>query len=97
MRVLFAARISDMETGHKVFRRSAIEGLSLRANRFDFEPEFVCRMLARRVRLGERPIGYTPRGYADGKSIGWRDGVHAVWTILKWRLLTWGEALRGRR
>lgn len=91
VRVLFAARITDMETGHKVFRRSVVEGMTLRANRFDFEPEFVCRVLARRVRLGERPIGYTPRGYADGKSIDWRDGLEAVATIVRWRLLTWRE------
>jgi len=97
VRALFAARISDMETGHKVFRRQVVEGLALRANRFDFEPEFVCRVLARRVRLGERPIGYEPRGYADGKSIGWRDGVDAVRTILKWRLLTWREGPRAAR
>ena len=96
VRVLFAARITDMETGHKVFRRSVVEGLSLRANRFDFEPEFVCRVLARRVRLGERPIAYTPRGYAEGKSIDWRDGLAAVATIVLWRLRTWREASRAR-
>jgi len=96
VRVLFAARITDMETGHKVFRRAVVDGMVLRANRFDFEPEFVCRVLARRVRLGERPIDYTPRGYAEGKSIDWKDGLQAVATIAKWRLLTWREGPRGR-
>lgn len=96
VRALFAARITDVETGHKVFRRKLIEGLTLRADRFDFEPELVCRMLARRVRLGERAIGYAPRGYADGKSIDWKDGLQAVTTIAKWRVLTWRDG-SGRR
>lgn len=88
VRVLFWTRLSDMETGHKVFRRDAIEGMQLRANRYDFEPEFVCRMLARGVRIGERAIDYRPRSHAEGKGIGWRDGVQAIATILRWRWRT---------
>jgi glycosyltransferase involved in cell wall biosynthesis len=90
VRVLFQSRISDMETGHKVFRRRVVEGMQLRAERYDFEPEFVCRVLARRVRLGERAIAYRPRSVAEGKGIGWRDGVQAVLTILRWRWRTLG-------
>jgi glycosyltransferase involved in cell wall biosynthesis len=88
VRILFQTRITDMETGHKVFRRGVVEGMQLRADRYDFEPEFVCRVLARRIRLGERAIAYHPRTVAEGKGIGWRDGIQAVVTILRWRWLT---------
>ena len=91
VQVLFWTRITDMETGHKVFRRGVVEDMQLRANRFDFEPEFVCRVLAKRVRVGERAIGYEPRGFAEGKGIGWRDGIQAIATILVWRWRTWRE------
>lgn len=88
VRVLFWTRISDMETGHKVFRREVVGGMQLRANRYDFEPEFVCRVLARGVRIGERAIDYRPRTHAEGKGIGWRDGLQAIATILRWRWRT---------
>lgn len=89
VQLLFWTRITDMETGHKVFRREVVEGMRLEANRFDFEPEFVCRVLAKRVRIGERAIGYAPRGFDEGKGIGWRDGIQAIATICKWRWRTW--------
>ena len=76
-----------METGYKVFKKEAVEGLILRANRFDFEPEFTAKILKRKVRIFEVPIVFNPRDYDEGKKIGIKDAFQAVWSLLKYRIV----------
>ncbi len=79
--------LSDMETCYKVFRREAIEGLELRSDRFGIEPELTARFAQRNMRIYEIPISYRGRTYAEGKKIGWKDGVSAIWAILRYNLI----------
>ena len=85
--ILYNNILTDMETGYKVFRRSAIENIPLRAKRFDFEPEFTAKILKRKVRIFEVPIAFNPRDYSEGKKIKMRDAFHAMWTLLKYRFI----------
>lgn len=85
--ILFNTILTDMETGFKVFRREVVQDLHLRANRFDFEPEFTAKILKRRVRIFEVPITFNPRDYSEGKKIGLWDAFQAVWTLLKYRFI----------
>ena len=64
--LLYNTILSDMETGYKVFRREVLQGIVLRANRFDFEPEFTAKILKNKARIYEVPISFNPRSYADG-------------------------------
>lgn len=83
--VLYNSILSDMETGYKLFKRPILQGVPLRAKRFDFEPEVTAKLLKRRARIFEVPITFNPREYEDGKKIGLRDAFEAVWTLLKYR------------
>ena len=83
--ILYDTILSDMETGYKVFRRKVIEGMNLRAHRFDFEPEFTAKVLKRRYHIYEIPITFNPRDYSEGKKIKFHDAFEAVWTLLKYR------------
>ncbi len=83
--LLYNTILTDMETGYKVFRREVIEGLQLRARRFDFEPEFTAKILRRNVRLFEVPITFNPRDYSEGKKIGLKDAFQAVWALFRYR------------
>ena len=85
--VLYGNKLTDMETCYKVFRREVVAGMHLRANRFDFEPEFTAKVLKRRVRVVEVPISFNPRQYTEGKKIGPWDGVMAIWALLKYRVV----------
>ncbi len=85
--VLYDTILSDMETGYKVFRREVIVGMKLRANRFDFEPEFTAKVLKRHYRIYEVPISFNPRDYSEGKKIKLQDAFAAVWTLLKYRFM----------
>jgi glycosyltransferase involved in cell wall biosynthesis len=78
--------LSDMETGYKVFRREVVDGLELRSRRFGIEPELTAKVARRGARIFEVPISYWGRTYAEGKKIGWKDGVAAVWAILRYNL-----------
>jgi glycosyltransferase involved in cell wall biosynthesis len=84
-RLLFGARITDMETCYKLIRRDLLTGMHLEASRFDIEPEITARLLRRGVTIRELPIAYEARTHEAGKKIGWRDGVAAIRTLLKWR------------
>ena len=77
--------LSDMEVGYKAFRTSVLKQLRLRANRFDIEPELAIKSAKLGVRIYEVPISYHGRTYAEGKKIGWRDGVTALWRMLVFR------------
>lgn len=79
--------LTDMEVCYKVFRADVVKRLRLRSNRFDFEPEITAKVARMRCRIYEVPISYAGRDYEEGKKIGWRDGVVALWTILKYRFV----------
>lgn len=85
--ILFDSILTDMETGYKVFRRHVMEGMTLRARRFDFEPEFTAKILKRKYRIFEVPITFNPRDYSDGKKIKLGDAFEAVWALLKYRVM----------
>ncbi len=79
--------LTDMETCYKVFKREIIQGLDLKSNRFGFEPEVTAKLSRLDgIRIYEVPISYHGRTYAEGKKIDWKDGVEAVWTILRHNL-----------
>ncbi len=78
--------LTDMETCYKVFRREVLERVALCSDRFGFEPEITAKVSRLGVRIYEVPIAYHGRTYAEGKKIGWRDGVSAVWSILRFNL-----------
>jgi len=85
--ILYDTILSDMETGYKVFRREVVDGMKLRANRFNFEPEFTAKVLKRHYRIYEVPISFNPRDYSQGKKIKLHDAFDAVWTLLKYRFV----------
>ena len=76
--------ISDMETCYKVFRREVIQSIPIEENRFGFEPEITAKVARMGVRIYEVAISYSGRTYAEGKKIGWRDGLSAIRCILKY-------------
>ena len=79
--------LSDMETGYKVFRSEVIRAIRLRSNRFGFEPEFTAKVARLGCRIYETPISYSGRSYAEGKKIGWKDGIQALYCILRYAWL----------
>jgi len=85
--ILYNTILTDMETGYKVFRRRVIEGMVIRSNSFDFEPEFTAKILKRNYRIFEVPITFNPRDYTQGKKIKLHDAFEAVWTLLKYRFV----------
>ena len=78
--------LTDMETCYKVVKASLIKGLVLTTDRFGFEPEITARLAQARARIWELPISYSGRTYAEGKKIGWKDGVAAFWHIFRFNL-----------
>jgi glycosyltransferase involved in cell wall biosynthesis len=85
--LLYNTILSDMETGYKVFRREVLENIKLRADRFDFEPEFTAKILKQKVRIFEVPISFNPRDYSEGKKIKLKDAFEAVWALVKYRFV----------
>jgi len=83
--VLFNSTLSDMETCYKLVDRSLLNGLELRSDRFDIEPEITAKILKRGIRIYEVPISYMGREFDEGKKITWRDGFAALWTLVKFR------------
>jgi glycosyltransferase involved in cell wall biosynthesis len=78
--------LTDMETCYKVFRREVIQGVLIEENRFGFEPEITAKIAKKGVRIYEVGISYSGRTYEEGKKIGWKDGVRALWCIAKYNL-----------
>lgn len=78
--------LTDMETGTKVFRRELLRKITIRENRFGFEPEITAKIAKLKCRIFEVGISYSGRTYEEGKKIGWKDGVRALWCILKYNL-----------
>lgn len=84
--LLYGARLTDMETCYKVMRTEVAQALKLESNRFDIEPEITAKLLRAGHRIVERPVRFEPRSRAQGKKIGWRDGVRAIVVLAKYRL-----------
>ena len=80
-------KLTDMETCYKAFRRELIQSIALEENRFGFEPEVTAKLARSGARIYEVAISYHGRTYAQGKKIGWKDGVSAIRCILKYGLL----------
>ena len=80
--------LTDMETCYKVFRAEVLKKITLRENRFGFEPEFTAKVSKARYRIYEVPISYSGRDYSEGKKIGWKDGVAAIYFIFKYRFFS---------
>jgi len=78
--------LTDMETCYKVFRREVLDGITIEENRFGFEPEIIAKVAKARSRVFEVGISYNGRTYEEGKKIGWRDGVRAIYVIVKYNL-----------
>ena len=85
--VLYNNILTDMETGYKAFRTEIIQGVKIKSNRFDFEPEITAKVLKKGYRIYEVPIYYAGRDYAEGKKITWRDGFSAMWALLRFRFM----------
>lgn len=83
--ILYGATLTDMETCYKAFNTRFLQGIEIKSDRFDFEPEITAKVLKRHARLYELPISYYGREYSEGKKITWVDGIHAIWALLKFR------------
>ncbi len=79
--------LTDMETCYKVFRREIIQGIKIEENRFGFEPEITAKVAKLDCRIYEVGISYNGRTYDEGKKIGWKDGIRALYCVLKYNLL----------
>lgn len=79
--------LSDLETCYKVFRREVIQKIELEEDRFGFEPEVTAKIARLGLRIYEVPVSYHGRTYAEGKKIGWQDGLRAIWCIVKYNFL----------
>jgi len=85
--VLYNTMLTDMETCYKVMRREVLTGMNLQSNGFGIEPEMTAKIFKRGFRVYEVPITYDGRSYEEGKKIGWKDGVVALWVLLKYRFV----------
>jgi glycosyltransferase involved in cell wall biosynthesis len=83
--MLTNVNLTDMETCYKAFLTPVAKSLRLRSNRFEIEPEITAKLAKHGYRIYEVPVSYSGRGYKEGKKIGWKDGVKAIWAILKYR------------
>jgi len=83
--LVYNAKISDMETGYKLFRKEVIKNITLRAKRFDFEPEITAKVLKKGFKIHEVPINFVGRKFDEGKKITWKDGIKAAYYLLKYR------------
>ena len=83
--LLYGARLTDEATGYKVFRAGLLKGLELESRGFEFCPEVTGKLLRKGIRIHEVPISYNPRMKKEGKKITWKDGIKAVWSLVKWR------------
>ncbi len=80
--------LSDMETCYKMFKREIIQEIDIEEDRFGFEPEITAKLARKHCTIYEVGISYYGRSYDDGKKIGWRDGVRAIYAIIKYNLFS---------
>lgn len=79
-------KLTDIETCYKVFRREVLKDIQIKSNRFGFEPEITAKVAKGKWRVYEVPISYAGRTYEEGKKITWKDGVQALWCIIRFKL-----------
>ena len=84
--ILYGSWITDMETGYKVFKSEVLKRITISSNRFDFEPEITAKLLKKKIKILEIPINYASRNYQEGKKITWKDGIRALYIMVKYRL-----------
>ena len=84
--LLYGSHITDEPTGYKALRADLLRSLDLQSDGFEFCPEVTGKVLRRGIEIHEVPISYRPRSFDEGKKINWRDGLRAIWTLLKYRL-----------
>ena len=85
--ILTNLNLSDMETCYKAFRTEVLKGVTIRSNRFEFEPEITMKIARHGYRIYETTISYSGRSYAEGKKIGWKDGVRTLWALIRYRFM----------
>jgi len=85
--LLYNSNITDMETCYKVFTKDVIKNLKLKAKRFDFEPEITAKILKKHYKIYEVPISYKCRAVKEGKKITWKDGIKAIYYLMKYRFI----------
>ena len=85
--LLYGIHITDEPTCYKVFKSEVLKRIPLRCTRFEFCPEVTAKVAKRKIRIYEVPISYYPRTSKEGKKIKWKDGIEAVWTLLKYRFV----------
>jgi len=83
--LLYFQKITDMETCYKLMRSEVIKSIKLRATRFDFEPEITAKIIKKGYKIYEVPITYNSRSFKEGKKINWKDGIKAIFYLLKYR------------
>ena len=84
--ILYFKKVSDMETGYKLFKKEIIRGINIKADGFDFEPEVTAKILKGKYKFYEVPIEFTnPRKFEEGKKITWKDGIKALYYLIKYR------------
>ena len=83
--LLYGSQLTDEATGYKLFRTELLHSLDLQSDGFEFCPEVTSKLLRHDITIHEIPISYRPRGLEEGKKINWRDGLEAIWTLLKHR------------
>ena len=83
--IFYGQKLTDMETGYKVFKSQIIKGLNFKSERFDMEPEITAKLLKKKIKIHEVPISYAARDFSEGKKITWKDGVKAALCLVKYR------------
>lgn len=84
--ILYGSNLTDMETCYKLFKKEVLDEISIKSNRFDFEPEITAKVLKLNIPIIEVPISVKPRTYKEGKKIKWYDGGKAIFALIKYRL-----------
>lgn len=85
--ILYGSHITDEPTCYKVFDAKVIKSINIKGNRFEWEPEVTAKILKAKNKIYEVPISYKPRTYEEGKHINWKDGIQAIWTLIKYRFV----------
>ena len=79
--------LTDMETGYKAFKKDSLKNITLKENRFGFEPEITIKLAKKRLRFFEVSVSYNGRTYEEGKKIGFKDGIRALYCLIKYKFL----------
>lgn len=85
--ILYGVMLTDMETCYKLLPGDFVRRITIRSNRFNFEPEITAKILKSDMKIVEVPVSYKGRSFSDGKKITWRDGIVALWTLIKFRFV----------